>query len=36
MNFTSTSAYTKVIIRLTYAKATGAIFFDGLSVMQAP
>ncbi len=30
------SAYTKVIIKLTYAKATGTIYFDGLSLMKAP
>jgi len=36
LNFTATSAYTKVVIKLTYAKASGAIYFDGLSLMKAP
>jgi uncharacterized repeat protein (TIGR01451 family) len=36
LNFTATSAYTKVVIKLTYAKATGTIYFDGLSLMKTP
>jgi uncharacterized repeat protein (TIGR01451 family) len=36
LNFTSLGVYTKVVIRLTYAKATGTIYFDGLSLMRAP
>jgi uncharacterized repeat protein (TIGR01451 family) len=36
LNFISPGAYTKVVIKLTYAKATGTIYFDGLSLMRAP
>jgi hypothetical protein len=36
LNFTSPGTYTKVVIKLTYAKATGTIYFDGLSLLKAP
>jgi len=36
LSFTSTSTYTKAVIKITYAKASGAILFDGLSLMKAP
>jgi uncharacterized repeat protein (TIGR01451 family) len=34
--FTAISAYTKIVITLTYAKASGTIYFDGLSLLKAP
>ena len=34
--FLSPGSYTRVVIKLTYAKATGTIYFDGLSLMKAP
>lgn len=34
--FTSPSAYTRIVIRLTYSKGTGAIWFDGLSLLKSP
>jgi uncharacterized repeat protein (TIGR01451 family) len=33
LKFSSPGSYTKVVIRLTYAKASGGIYFDGLSLM---
>ena len=36
LSFTTTSAYTKVIIKITYAKASGTVNFDAVSLMKAP
>jgi hypothetical protein len=34
--FTAPSAYNKIVIKLTYSKATGAVWFDGLSLLRSP
>jgi uncharacterized repeat protein (TIGR01451 family) len=36
LNFRSPGSYGTVYIRLVYEKATGTIYFDGLSLMRAP
>jgi hypothetical protein len=36
LSFTATSTYTKAIIMITYAKASGTANFDALSLMKAP
>ena len=34
--FTAPGAYDTVIIKLIYGKATGAVWFDGLSLLRSP
>jgi hypothetical protein len=34
--FTATSSYNKIVIQLVYSKATGAAWFDGLSLLRSP
>jgi len=36
LNFTAPGAFTKIVIRLTYAKATGTVWFDNLVLNKAP
>lgn len=36
LNFTAASAFTKVVIKLTYAKAGGTVWFDNLTLFKAP
>jgi len=33
-NFTAPSAYTKAVIKITFKKASGAVWFDGISLMK--
>jgi hypothetical protein len=34
ITFNATSAYTKVVVKFTYAKASGTIWFDGVSLIK--
>ena len=34
--FIATSAYTKIVIKLIYPKASGWVWFDGLSLLRSP
>lgn len=34
LSFTATTAFTKVVIRFTYAKASGAVWFDAVSLIE--
>ena len=34
LNFTAPSAYTKAVIKITFKKASGTIWFDGISLMR--
>jgi hypothetical protein len=36
LSFLAGGTYTQVIIKLTYAKSTGTVWFDGLSLLKAP
>jgi len=36
LSFTTTNVYTKAVIKITYAKSTGTVWFDALSLMKAP
>jgi hypothetical protein len=36
LSFTTTSVYTKAVIKITYAKASGTVNFDAMSLMKAP
>ncbi len=36
LGFTAPAAYTKILIKLTYSKASGAIWFDALSLLRSP
>jgi hypothetical protein len=36
LDFSAPSPYTKLVITITYSKAGGAIYFDGVSLLKAP
>jgi hypothetical protein len=36
LSFTATYVYNKIVIQLVYSKATGAVWFDGLSLLRSP
>ena len=36
MSFTVTHAYNKIVIKLTYSKGSGSIWFDSLSLLRSP